>query len=83
MNVARFAAVSVVSKEWLFRITRREQSSPARESISPLEPREASSLIAIPSSDLFPTPLLDPIIGCAYQPKTPPFPLFTTEQGIR
>ena len=28
MNVAQFAAVGVVSKEWLFRITRRKQSSP-------------------------------------------------------
>ena len=28
MNVAQFAAVGVVSKEWLFRITRREQPSP-------------------------------------------------------
>jgi len=43
MNAAWFAAVNVVSKEWLFRITHRKQFGLARECITPPELREASS----------------------------------------
>ena len=77
MNAAWFAAVSVVSKEWLFRITRtvaEQESSPVLLANAYHHRSDAYSsvvaLIAILGSGLFPTLPLDPI-GGACQPKTP------------
>ncbi len=74
LNAAWFAAVSVVSKEWLFRITRKvaeQESSPVLLANAYHHRSDAYSsvvaLIAILGSGMFPTLPLDPI-GGAYQP---------------
>ncbi|KAN0128130.1 CDF metal transporter 4 [Lactarius tabidus] len=70
MNAAWFAAVSVVAKEWLFRITRKvaeQESSPVLFANAYHHRSDAYSsvvaLIAILGSGLFPTLPLDPIGG--------------------
>jgi cation diffusion facilitator family transporter len=70
LNAAWFAAVSVVSKEWLFRITRKvaeQESSPVLLANAYHHRSDAYSsvvaLIAILGSGLFPTLPLDPIGG--------------------
>ena len=70
MNAAWFAAISVVSKEWLFRITRKvadQESSPVLLANAYHHRSDAYSsvvaLIAILGSGLFPTLPLDPIGG--------------------
>ncbi len=73
MNAAWFAAVSVASKEWLFRITRNvaeQECSPVLLANAYHHRSDAYSsvvaLIAILGSGLFPTLPLDPI-GGTYQ----------------
>ena len=84
MNAAWFAAVSVVAKEWLFRITRKvaeQESSPVLLANAYHHRSDAYSsvvaLVAILGSGLFPTLPLDPI-GGTYRPRFIVFsPLFT------
>ncbi|KAH8994020.1 CDF-like metal transporter [Lactarius akahatsu] len=70
LNAAWFAAVSVASKEWLFRITRKvaeQESSPVLLANAYHHRSDAYSsfvaLVAILGSGLFPTLPLDPIGG--------------------
>lgn len=70
LNAAWFAAVSVVSKEWLFRITRKvaeQESSPVLLANAYHHRSDAYSsvvaLVAILGSGLFPTLPLDPFGG--------------------
>ena len=70
LNTVWFAAASIVSKEWLFNITRKvvdEENSPMLLTNECHHRRDAYSsavaLIAIPGSGWFPALPLDPIGG--------------------
>ena len=82
MNAAWFAAVSIVSKEWLFRITRKvadEENSPVLLANAYHHRSDAYSsvvaLVAILGSGWFPTLPLDPIGGASLW-KTSLLPVF-------
>jgi divalent metal cation (Fe/Co/Zn/Cd) transporter len=74
MNAAWFAAVSIVSKEWLFRITRKvaeQENSPVLLANAYHHRSDAYSsvvaLVAILGSGWFPTLPLDPIGGASVE----------------